>query len=91
MIEFVDYGEDLIICQKFQIFTTSGITLRGIGLALYDAAYKSPQSFFNLTNEPYAKILASKNITRLGLTENSSLVGIITARDIVDAYQMEIS
>lgn len=34
-----------------------------------------------------AKIMASKNIKRLGLTEDDSLVGIVTARDIVDAYQ----
>jgi CBS domain-containing protein len=36
-----------------------------------------------------ANIMASKNIKRLGLTDNGSLVGIVTARDIVDAYQME--
>jgi len=35
-----------------------------------------------------ARIMASRNIKRLGLTENSSLAGIVTARDIVDAYQM---
>jgi CBS domain-containing protein len=35
-----------------------------------------------------AKIMASKNIKRLGLTDNGSVVGIVTARDIVDAYQM---
>ncbi|MHB8545673.1 MAG: CBS domain-containing protein [Nitrosotalea sp.] len=40
-----------------------------------------------LANEA-AKIMSSKNIKRLGLTENDSLVGIVTARDIVDAYQM---
>ncbi len=40
-----------------------------------------------LANEA-AKIMSSKNIKRLGLTENGSLVGIVTARDIVDAYQM---
>ena len=43
-----------------------------------------------LANEA-AKIMASKNIKRLGLTEDNSLVGIVTARDIVDAYQMEIA
>lgn len=43
-----------------------------------------------LSNEA-AKFMASKNIKRLGLTENDSLVGIVTARDIVDAYQIEIS
>jgi CBS domain-containing protein len=42
-----------------------------------------------LANEA-AKIMASKNIKRLGLTEDESLVGIVTARDIVDAYQMEM-
>ncbi len=41
-----------------------------------------------LANEA-AKIMASKNIKRLGLTENDSLVGIVTARDIIDAYQMD--
>lgn len=40
-----------------------------------------------LANEA-AKIMTSKNIKRLGLTEDNSLVGIVTARDIVDAYQM---
>jgi CBS domain-containing protein len=40
-----------------------------------------------LANEA-AKIMASKKIKRLGLTENSAVVGIVTARDIVDAYQM---
>ncbi|MDE1769282.1 MAG: CBS domain-containing protein [Thaumarchaeota archaeon] len=42
-----------------------------------------------LANEA-AKIMASKNIKRLGLTKNDSLVGIVTARDIVDAYQMNM-
>ncbi|MFZ1077837.1 MAG: CBS domain-containing protein [Nitrosotalea sp.] len=41
-----------------------------------------------LANEA-ASIMASKNIKRLGLTDNGALVGIVTARDIVDAYQME--
>lgn len=40
-----------------------------------------------LANEA-AKIMASKNIKRLGLTENNSLIGIVTARDIVDAYHV---
>jgi CBS domain-containing protein len=40
-----------------------------------------------LANEA-AKIMTSKKIKRLGLTENNSVVGIVTARDIVDAYQM---
>lgn len=35
-----------------------------------------------------ANIMASKKIKRLGLTDNNSVVGIVTARDIVDAYQM---
>ena len=43
-----------------------------------------------LANEA-ANIMAAKNIKRLGLTDNGSLVGIVTARDIVDAYQMEMS
>ncbi|MGI0065878.1 MAG: CBS domain-containing protein, partial [Nitrosotalea sp.] len=42
-----------------------------------------------LSNEA-SKIMASKNIKRLGLTENDSLIGIVTARDIVDAYQNDI-
>ncbi len=40
-----------------------------------------------LANEA-AKIMTSKKIKRLGLTENNSVVGIVTARDVVDAYQM---
>lgn len=39
-----------------------------------------------LANEA-AKIMASKKIKRLGLTDNGTVVGIVTARDIVDAYQ----
>ncbi|MGI0006532.1 MAG: CBS domain-containing protein [Nitrosotalea sp.] len=42
-----------------------------------------------LANEA-SKIMISKNIKRLGLTENNVLVGIVTARDIVDAYQIDI-
>ncbi len=42
-----------------------------------------------LANEAGA-IMTKKDIKRLGLTDNGSLVGIVTARDVVDAYQMEI-
>lgn len=42
-----------------------------------------------LANEA-ASIMASKNIKRLVLTERDTLAGIVTARDIVDAYQMEV-
>lgn len=42
-----------------------------------------------LANEA-AGIMAAKNIKRLGLKDNGSIVGIVTARDVVDAYQMEI-
>jgi predicted transcriptional regulator len=42
-----------------------------------------------LANEA-AKFMALKNIKRLGLTEDGSIIGIVTARDIVDAYQMEM-
>jgi CBS domain-containing protein len=34
-----------------------------------------------------ASIMAANNIKRLGLVRNGSLVGIVTARDLVDAYQ----
>lgn len=40
-----------------------------------------------LANEA-SKIMSTKHIKRLGLMDDASLVGIITARDIVDAYQM---
>jgi CBS domain-containing protein len=43
-----------------------------------------------LANEA-ASIMAAKNIKRLVLTENDTLAGIVTARDIVDAFQMELS
>ncbi len=43
-----------------------------------------------LANEA-SGIMAGKNIKRLPLTEEDKIVGIVTARDIVDAYQMEIS
>lgn len=35
-----------------------------------------------------ADIMAKNRVKRLGLVKNSSLVGIVTARDIVDAYQI---
>ena len=39
-----------------------------------------------------ASIMASNNIKRLGLVDSSdNLVGIVTARDLVDAYQSEFS
>ena len=35
-----------------------------------------------------ASLMAAKNIKRLGLvTDDDTLVGIVTARDVVDAYQ----
>ena len=34
-----------------------------------------------------ASIMAAKNIRRLGLTKDDLLVGMVTARDVVDAYQ----
>src|SRR5574338_211004 len=34
-----------------------------------------------------ASIMGQNNIKRLGLTKNGALAGIVTARDIVDAYQ----
>lgn len=34
-----------------------------------------------------AKIMAANNIKRLGITQDGSLVGIVTARDLLDAYQ----
>ena len=40
-----------------------------------------------LANEA-AKIMSTRQIKRLGLIEDDSLTGIVTARDIVDAYQM---
>lgn len=36
-----------------------------------------------------ASMMASKNIKRLGLVKNGLLVGVATARDVVDAYQNE--
>lgn len=43
-----------------------------------------------LANEA-ASIMAAKNIKRLVLTEGEALSGIVTARDIVDAFQMELN
>lgn len=43
-----------------------------------------------LANEA-ASIMAAKNIKRLALTEGNTLSGIVTARDIVDAFQMDVS
>ncbi|WP_316504947.1 CBS domain-containing protein [Nitrosopumilus sp.] len=34
-----------------------------------------------------ASIMAAENIKRLGLTKDGTLIGIVTARDLVDAYQ----
>lgn len=42
-----------------------------------------------LANEA-ADIMAAKNIKRLVLTEGDALYGIVTARDIVDAFQTEV-
>ncbi|TFG81259.1 MAG: CBS domain-containing protein, partial [Erysipelotrichales bacterium] len=41
-----------------------------------------------LANEA-AKIMMTKDIKRLALTTNGSITGIVTARDIVDAFQMD--
>ncbi len=43
-----------------------------------------------LANEA-AGIMAAKKIKRLGLIDNGTLVGIVTARDVVDAYQMAMT
>jgi len=43
-----------------------------------------------LANEA-ASIMAAKNIKRLGLKEDSAIVGIVTARDIIDAFQMSFT
>ncbi len=45
---------------------------------------------FGIPGEENADLMISMNIKRLGLTENNVLVGIVTARDIVDAYQIDI-
>src|SRR5574340_1026291 len=42
-----------------------------------------------LANES-ADIIAANNIKRLVLTEDNTLSGIVTARDIVDAFQIEV-
>lgn len=38
-----------------------------------------------------ASIMASKNIKRLALTKNDDITGIVTARDLVDAYRQYVS
>lgn len=43
-----------------------------------------------LANEA-ASIMAANNLKRLVLTENDIPVGVVTARDIVDAFQMEVA
>lgn len=40
-----------------------------------------------ITANAAASIMAANNIKRLGLVRDSSLVGVVTARDLVDAYQ----
>jgi CBS domain-containing protein len=44
-----------------------------------------------ITAKAAASIMAANNIKRLGLVQDSSLVGIVTARDLVDAYQSSYS
>lgn len=44
-----------------------------------------------ITANVAASIMAANNIKRLGLVQDSSLVGIVTARDLVDAYQSAYS
>ena len=34
-----------------------------------------------------ASIMAANNIKRLGITKDDSLIGVVTARDLLDAYQ----
>jgi CBS domain-containing protein len=36
-----------------------------------------------------ARLMASKKIKRLALTEKNKIVGIVTARDIVEAFHAE--
>ncbi|MDH3276671.1 MAG: CBS domain-containing protein [Nitrosopumilus sp.] len=40
-----------------------------------------------ITTNQAASIMAANNIKRLGITKNDSLIGIVTARDLLDAYQ----
>ena len=42
---------------------------------------------FGIKGNEAASVMAAHNIKRLGLIKEGKLVGIITARDIVDAYQ----
>lgn len=44
-----------------------------------------------LSADKAASIMASKNIKRLVLTKNDDITGIVTARDLVDAYRQHVS
>ena len=44
-----------------------------------------------LSADKAASIMASKNIKRLALTKNDDITGIVTARDLVDAYRQYVS
>lgn len=81
--------------SSYGIFTQRDLVraiAKGVGLESKVGQYSSfplvTAKIGILANEA-ANIMATKNIKRLGLTDNGSLVGIVTARDIVDAYQME--
>lgn len=83
--------------SSFGIFTQRDL-VRTLAKDINLENYVGPYSSFPLVtakrgvlaNEA-ASIMAAKNIKRLGLTDNGSLVGIVTARDIVDAYQMGVA
>jgi CBS domain-containing protein len=53
--------------------SSSPVIVANVGIKVHDAA----------------SMMASKNIKRLGLVKDGALFSIITARDIVDAYQSE--
>ena len=53
--------------------SSSPMIVANVGISVHDAA----------------SIMASKNIKRLGLVKDGVLISMVTARDIVDAYQSE--
>ena len=44
-----------------------------------------------LSADKAASIMAAKNIKRLALTKNDDITGVVTARDLVDAYRQYVS
>lgn len=72
---------------------------RDLLMCLYSSGFRTDIEVGKYTSSPLivsdkeikihqaASIMAANNIKRLGITKDGSLIGIVTARDLLDAYQ----